>query len=176
VQEILATSGHVRAALTRSAMPALLRWLIFTETGRAMTPAYTKKGSRLYRYYVSTDAIRGRGATGTAAPLRLAADVVETTVVREIRRLVRAPEIVAPAVAAARREAPAVDEREAIAAIGRFDEVWSVLFPAEQARIVRLLVERVTVTADGLAVDLRTDGLGTIVGEMLTPRPEEAIA
>jgi hypothetical protein len=41
---------------------------------------------------------------------------------------------------------------------------------------VKLLVERVTVTADGLAVDLRTDGLGTVVREMLAPKPEEAPA
>lgn len=40
---------------------------------------------------------------------------------------------------------------------------------------MRLLVERVTVTVDGLAVDLRTDGLGTVVREMLAPT-EEAIA
>jgi DNA invertase Pin-like site-specific DNA recombinase len=175
-QQILATNSHVRGAVTRSATPALLRGVIFTETGRAMTPAYTKKGSRLYRYYVSTDAVRGRGTVGTAAPLRLPADVIETAVVREIRGLVHAPEIVAQALAAARKEAPSIDEREAVAAIGRFDDVWSALFPAEQARIVRLLVERVTVTADGLAVDLRTEGLGTVMREMLTPTREEALA
>lgn len=176
VQAILASNGYVRAAVTRSRTPALLRGLIFTEAGRAMTPASTKKGSRLYRYYVSTDAIRGRKAASTLAPLRLPADVVETAVVREIRRLVRAPEIVAQAVAAARRETPEVDERDVIAAVDRFTEIWSELFPAEQARIVKLLVERVTVTADGLAVDLRTDGLGTVVREMLAPKPEEAAA
>jgi DNA invertase Pin-like site-specific DNA recombinase len=176
VQAILATNGHVRAAVTRSAAPALLRGLIFTETGRAMTPAYTKKGSRLYRYYVSTDAIRGRGTVGTTAPLRLPADVVETAVAREIRRLVRAPEIVAQAIAVVRQDTPDVDEGEVVAAINRFGEVWSALFPAEQARIVRLLVDRVTVTAEGLAVDLRTDGLGTVLREMLAPKPEEAIA
>lgn len=176
VQAILSTNGCVRAGVTRSAAPALLRGLIFTEIGRAMTPAYTKKGSRLYRYYVSTDAIRGRGAAGTTAPLRLPADVVETAVVQEIRRLVRAPEIVAQTVAAARRESPSIEERDAVAAIDRFGEVWSALFPAEQARIVRLLVERVTVTTDGLAVDLRTEGLGTVMREMLNPTREEAIA
>lgn len=79
-------------------------------------------------------------------------------------------------IAAVRREAPSVDERDIIASLGRFSDVWSALFPAEQARIVSLLVERVTVTADGLAVDLRTDGLGTVVREMLAPKPEEAIA
>jgi site-specific DNA recombinase len=96
-------------------------------------------------------------------------------VVREIRRLVRAPEIIAQTIAAARKESPSIEERDAVATIGRFDEVWSALFPAEQARVVRLLVERVTVTVDGLAVDLRTDGLGTVVREMLAPT-EEAIA
>lgn len=176
VQAILASNGYARAAVTRSRTPALLRGLIFTETGRAMTPASTRKGSRLYRYYVSTDAIRGRKPPGTAAPLRLPADVVETAVLREVRRLVRTPEIVAQAVAAARRDAPDVEERDVVTAVDRFSEVWSALFPAEQARIVKLLVERVTVTADGLAVDLRTNGLGTVVREMLAPKPEEAAA
>ncbi|GIX16210.1 MAG: hypothetical protein KatS3mg119_0396 [Rhodothalassiaceae bacterium] len=176
VQAILATNGYSRGAVIRSRTPALLRGLIFTEVGRAMTPASTRKGSRLYRYYVSTDAIRGRKPAGTAAPLRLPADVVEAAVVREIRRLARAPEIVAQAVAAARRETPDVDERDVVAAVDRFTEIWSALFPAEQARIVKLLVERVTVTADGLAVDLRTDGLGTVVREMLAQKPEEAAA
>jgi hypothetical protein len=45
VREILATNGHVRGAVTRSATPVLLRGLIFTDTGRAMTPAYTKKAA-----------------------------------------------------------------------------------------------------------------------------------
>jgi DNA invertase Pin-like site-specific DNA recombinase len=171
VQAILAANGHARAAVTRSATPALLRGLIFTESGRAMTPASTKKGSRLYRYYVSTDAIRGRGATATTSPMRLPADVVETAVLREIWRLVRAPEIIARAIVAARKERPAINESEAIAAIHRCSDVWSALFPAEQARIVHLLVERVTVTADGLAVDLRTEGLGTVVREMLGSYP-----
>jgi DNA invertase Pin-like site-specific DNA recombinase len=171
VQTILATNGHARAAVTRSATPALLRGLIFTDTGRAMTPASTKKGSRLYRYYVSTDAVRGRGAAMTTTPTRLPADVTETAVLREVERLVRAPEIVAQAIAAARRELPAINESDAVAAIHRFGDVWFALFPAEQARIIHLLVERVTVTADGLAVDLRADGLGSVVREMMASQP-----
>ena len=120
--------SYARAAVTRSRTPALLRGLIFTETGRAMTPASTRKGSRLYRYYVSTDAIRGRKPAGTAAPLRLPADVVEAAV-REIRRLVRAPEIVAQAVATARQETPDVDERDVVGAVDRFTELWDGRFP-----------------------------------------------
>lgn len=176
VQAIFSTNGRVRAAAIRNGTPALLKGLIFTEAGRAMTPTHTKKGSRLYRYYVSTDAVRGRAAATTDAPSRLPADVVETAVVQEIRRLVRAPEIVAKAVMAVKQEVPTVRERDVVAALNRFAEVWSALLPAEQARIIRLLIERVTVTRDGLAVDLRADGLGSVVSEMLSPRAMESAA
>jgi site-specific DNA recombinase len=40
------------------------------------------------------------------------------------------------------------------------------LFPAEQARIVQLLVERVEVQEDALEVRIRTDGLVSLVGEL----------
>ena len=101
------------------------------------------------------DVIRGRVADAHTPPQRLPADMVENAVVREIRRLVRTPEIVAQAVAAAGQEQPDVEARDAIAALNGFEAVWSSLFPAEQARIVRLLVDRVTITGEGIAVDLR---------------------
>lgn len=104
VQAILATNGRARAAATRRATPALLKGLLFAANGRAMTPAYTKKNSRLYRYYVSTDAIRGRLDTASGGsqdseiarsdlPLRMSADMIESLVLKEIRRLLRTPEI-----------------------------------------------------------------------------------
>ncbi len=42
---------------------------------------------------------------------------------------------------------------------------WDELFPAEQARIVALMVERVEITEDGLDIRLRTDGLAGLVRE-----------
>ena len=44
-----------RAASTRAQTPALLRGLIFGLTGAAMSQTHTRKGNRLYRYYVSQD-------------------------------------------------------------------------------------------------------------------------
>ena len=175
VQAILAANGRARAAATRSSTPALLKGLIFTETGRAMTPTHTKKGTRLYRYYVSTDAIRGRDIGEMVAPLRLPADMVESAVVREIRRLLRTPEIVAGALAVAKTEMPDIDERDAVAALDRFHELWAALFPAEQARIVRLLVARVIVGSEGVHVDVRTDGVPGLIREMLVPVQQEAV-
>lgn len=51
-----------------------------------------------------------------------------------------------------------------------FAPLWDELFPAEQARIVRLLVERVDLAPAGLRVSLRAEGLQTLVQELMTRR------
>jgi DNA invertase Pin-like site-specific DNA recombinase len=58
VHVILAENAVVRANGARAQTPALLRGLIFAPGGRAMTPSHSRKNGCLYRYYVSTDAIR----------------------------------------------------------------------------------------------------------------------
>src|SRR3954466_15119289 len=176
VHSILQESPRQRAANTRNQTPALLRGLIFGPNGTAMTPTMTKKGSRLYRYYVSMDVIRNRDSDAATGPQRLPAGMVESAVTQEIRRLVRTPEIAARTIVAVRQQAPELTERDVIAALNDFDALWGSLFPAEQARIVHLLVQRVSVSPEGIAVDLRTEGLGSVVRELITPRPEEAIA
>jgi hypothetical protein len=176
VHEILKESPRRRAANSRAQTPALLKGIIFTATGAAMTPTATKKGSRLYRYYASMDLIRGRSTGGSAVPLRLPAGMVEDAVVGEIRRMIRAPEIAARTIKLMREDSPPVDEKAVVRALGEFDQLWAALYPAEQARIVQLLVERVTVGEDGMAVDLRHDGLGSVLRGMMAPRQTEAAA
>ena len=176
VHGILQQSPRLRASNTRSQTPALLKGIIFTETGSAMTPTATKKGSRLYRYYTSMDLIRNRATGEGAGPLRLPAGMVEDVVIGEIRRMVRAPEIAARTIEAFRRENATVDEQAIVSALAGFDQLWAALFPAEQARIVHLLVDRVSVGTSGIAVDLRNDGLGSVVRDMLMPRHQEARA
>jgi len=174
VHAILQESPRQRAANTRTQTPALLKGLIFTDRGIAMTPTVTKKGSRHYRYYTSMDAIRNRACEGRDSFVRLNAGMVEGAVVQHIRSLLRTPEIAARAMEAARRNAPDIDEQDVVTALAGFDGLWESLFPAEQARIARLLIERVTVSADGLTVDLRTEGLGPVIREMVTPERRQA--
>ena len=47
-----------------------------------------------------------------------------------------------------------------------FTTVWNELFPAEQARIVQLLVERVDVHEAAVEVRIRAEGLASLVGEL----------
>ena len=51
-------------------------------------------------------------------------------------------------------------------ALHRLDPLWEHLFPAEQARIVRSLVERVVVGPAGADIRLRLDGLGGLVRDL----------
>jgi site-specific DNA recombinase len=171
---ILQESPRKRANNSRSRTPALLKGLIFSDTGAAMTPTSTKKDAKLYRYYVSMDVIRNRETGEETAPMRLAAGMVEDAVVTEVRRILQTPEVVTKVITALKQQDSAVSEADAIAALHEFSALWAQLFPAEQARIIQLLVRRVTVTAAGLEVDIRREGIAGVIREMVAPRNLEA--
>ncbi|MCB0136770.1 MAG: hypothetical protein KDD75_16820 [Caldilineaceae bacterium] len=63
-----------------------------------------------------------------------------------------------------------ITEDEAREALLRLDPLWGELFPAEQARIVQLLVERVDVRMNGVEVRLRPNGLAGLVREVAGSR------
>jgi len=47
----------------------------------------------------------------------------------------------------------------------RLDDVWDQLFPAEQMRIVRLLVRQVNVSPNNMSMDLHPTGIQRLVLE-----------
>ena len=105
---------------------------------------------------------------------RLPAAEVETAVIDQLRAIFRQPEIVAGTWKAARKKADGISEADARKALQQLDPLWHELFPAEQARIVTLLVERVDIGTDGLNVRLRMDGLNELAREMLAGNVEKA--
>lgn len=149
---------------------------MFSDNGVAMTPTATKKGSKLYRYYTSMDAIRNRANEGRDGFVRLNAGMVEGAVLQEIRKLLRTPEITSQAIAAVRQGDSDIEDNDVVIALAGFDGLWESLFPAEQARIARLLISRVTVSQAGLTIDLRTEGLSSLGRDMLAPRQQENAA
>jgi site-specific DNA recombinase len=102
--------------------------------------------------------------------------MVKDAVIGEIRRMIRAPEIATRVIKALREESAAVDEKAVIKALGEFEQIWTALYPAEQTGIIQLLVDRVTVGTSGIAVDLRQEGLGSVLRDMMAPHQKEACA
>jgi DNA invertase Pin-like site-specific DNA recombinase len=170
VHSILADSPRQRAARTRAQTPALLKGLIFGPTGRAMTPTHTRKGGRLYRYYVSTDVLK-RDADACSVR-RIPAAEIESAVIDQVRGLLRAPEIIVRTWRVVRQPLDGITANDVRTALERLDPLWDELFPAEQARIVQLLVERVDISPDGADIRLRTEGLTNLVADLRAIRPE----
>jgi hypothetical protein len=164
VHAILADNARTRSANTRAQTPALLKGLIFGPTGAAMSPTHTRKGNRLYRYYVSQDVLK-RGPD--ACPVgRVPAAEVEAAVIDQLRGVFRQPDIVVGTWRAVSGEQDDLTEGEVREALTQLDPLWDELFPAEQARIVQLLVERVDVGMHGVEVRLRPNGLSEVVRDV----------
>jgi site-specific DNA recombinase len=86
----------------------------------------------------------------------------------------RQPEIIVATWTAATAVDTDITEEDARDALQQLDPLWDELFPAEQARIVQLLVERVDIGLQGLLnVRLRVDGLTGLVRDM-TVKTERA--
>jgi site-specific DNA recombinase len=121
VQELLTTQGRTHGSLLRNPFRALLKGLLHClSCGRRMTPTHvsTSDGKR-YRYYLCT---AGPKVGRQRCPARsIAALAVEQMVLEQLK-------------AASQDYAPA----EVV-----LDQGWSSLTAAEQARLLRLLVQRV---------------------------------
>jgi len=167
VQTALASKPNgMRKGQIRSERPALLKGLIYTADGCAMTPHATKgRGGRLYRYYLPTRDVKERA--GASALRMLPAGEVEEAVVAQLRGILRAPEMVVRVWREIERshnaEVHGMSEMQVAVALSRIDTVWEHLFPLEQHRIVQLLVERIVVSPRELQVQLHRTGIEHLV-------------
>ena len=99
---------------------------------------------------------------------------IEVAVIDQLRAVFRQPEIVVGTWNAARGHADDITKANACAALQQIDPLRDELFPAQHARIVALLVERVDIGTDGINVRLCVDGLGNLSREMLAGGTGEA--
>jgi hypothetical protein len=162
---VMAEPAHRRGAATRAQVTALLKGLIYGPNGRPMSPSHTRRRGRIYLYYVSREAIAD--GYDTCSVTGVPAADVEGAVLDHIQKLLVAPELVARTWATAKCEGEDdITEREVTNLLADFATVWDELFPAEQARIVQLLVQRVDVQDDALEVRVRATGLASLVAEL----------
>jgi site-specific DNA recombinase len=172
VHAILRESPAIRRNRNRAKTPALLKGVIFGPAGTAMTPTHTRKGGKLYQYYMSATEL----AVGSNnSPIkRIPAAEIEAAVVNQIRTIIQTPEIIVATWRAARKSIPNLSERQVLESFENFDVLWSQLFPAEQARIIRLLIERVEINPQGAAITLRTEGLTSLAEDLHRVDEKEA--
>jgi hypothetical protein len=173
VHSVLKVSPRKRAAHTRANTAAPLKGLLYGPDGAAFSPSHTRKDGKLYRYYVSQTVLK-HGA-GTCPIGRVPAGRLEETVLNQLRGIFRQPEIIAGTIHAATQNGLNIREEQIRDALMQLDPLWDELFPAEQTRILNLLIERIDLSENGLDIKIRTDGLGALT-QQLTGETNEASA
>ena len=168
VQELLGRNEPKKRAAQNhiGRAPALLKGLIFADDGWAMTPGGTfKKDGRSYRYYINTATMKiGKGACIVS---RVPAAEIDAAVIAQVRKVLQAPEVMSQAIREVLALDPAADPQLAIQTLQSIEPIWDELFPAEQSRIVQLLVDRVTISPSGARIDMKTEGMRDLIKSVI---------
>ena len=167
VQDILSEDAHQRMGKTqtRHKTDALLRGLMYGPDGGKYHITYSKKPSgKKYRYYIpKADNRYGYRSSATGM---IPADQIEEVVVNLLVGALQSPETIQGVWNTVRKQYPEVDEPTTVLAMRRIGEVWKQLFPAEQVRLVNLLIERVQLLSDGVDIVWRESGWRDLAGEL----------
>ncbi|MGH9867072.1 MAG: recombinase family protein [Candidatus Polarisedimenticolia bacterium] len=138
-----ATTGTRRRS-TRAPKAPLAGLLRCVACDAAMSPTYSQKQGRRWRYYVCHKAHR-KGWSTCPSPT-LPAHQIERFVVDRIRAIGTDPELVAATLEEARRLAGPDDRVQAAdlrKALAEFDTVWAAMTTPEQAEVAQTLIERI---------------------------------
>ncbi len=160
VQKVLKHNGRSGGAEVRNKYGALLRGILRCKAcDRAMTHTFTTsrgKHNTQYRYYRCVGAIKSGACTCPSGSLP--APDIEKVVVEEASALLTKPAVAKHVLAAC----PVIDKAWAKLEVKDFEGLWGCLIPREQARVLRLLIERVDFDADGgqIQVTFRSSSVG----------------
>ena len=125
--------------------------LLVDARGERLTPSHAVRNGRRYRYYVSAALITGAG-TDRAQGWRLAAREIEEAVIR-----ILTDALTSPASLVGRFGGAGVPGEQVRKLLGRATHMAAALggSPGERAKLVRELVEQITVDAKTIIIKLR---------------------
>ena len=169
VQAMQKPPSPKRTLVARVPNNALLRGVLYNSTGEPMYPTYTRKPTRVYRYYMDKSQDRFGSTATSRADARVPAEDIEAAVVAQIRTVLTSPEAISAVIAKAQHTTPAIDEATAVMALGRLEDVWEHLQTAERTRIVTLMIARVEIAQHGQRQGIRITwhplGWRALIGE-----------
>lgn len=166
VHAIMATNRVERAADVRRQTAAPLKGLLFGPDGKAMTPTHTKRGDKKYRYYV-THTAQKRGYE--ECPIRMVrAGDIEGIVFDQIKSIFKNPSLIVSTWSVARTMDDGITEDDVREGLQNIETVWDHLYHKEQARLLQLFIEKIRVEPEGIHIDIRTNGINSLVLDLKT--------
>ena len=166
VHAIMATNRVERAADVRRQTPAPLKGLLFGPDGKAMTPTHTKRGDKKYRYYV-THTAQKRGYE--ECPIRMVrAGDIEGIVFDQIKSIFKNPSLIVSTWSVAKTMDDGITEDDVRDGLQNIETVWDHLYHKEQTRLLQLFIEKIRVEPEGIHIDIRTNGINSLVLDLKT--------
>ena len=129
--------------------------------GNKMTPTYTSKQGKKYRYYICQAKFKGNNEECQVG--RIPASETEELVTSQVLNILQKPEIIAGTI---NNKNELISDNEIINSFKSINKVWEELFPAEQARIINLLIKDITINPDGLKINIYKQGLNSLNDEI----------
>ena len=130
--------------------------------GSQMTPTYTSKNGRKYRYYICQAKFKGNNEECSVG--RIPAKEAEELVTDQVLNILQKPEVVSGTIAS--NEEESINQNQIIESFQKIDKVWDELFPPEQARIINLLVKDIIINPDGMNINIYQQGLNSLNEEI----------
>jgi len=162
VQEVFKRKTQIILPSSRVTKPPLLKGIFSCGCcGTLMTPTYTNKKGKRYRYYVCSS--KQRGVNENCPVGTISASEAEDAVIMQVLKLLTSPEIIARTIA---QTAGDLLDNQVISSLKNIDKVWEELFPAEQARIIHLLIKNVTITPEGMDISIYSNGIHSLKQEL----------
>ncbi|WP_257253548.1 zinc ribbon domain-containing protein [Endozoicomonas sp. SESOKO3] len=142
---------------------SFLRGFLFGPEQEALIPTASRSKGKLHRYYVSSTA-RKHGHKHSPLPT-LPAREIEFLVVEHLRDLLKQPEIIFTTWQML-TDQDTFNEDQVREALNDLSDIWNLLFPEEQRRLMKLLVSRIDVHQQGIEIRFHQEGIPTITHEL----------
>ena len=151
VQDKFAANRQKRSLAVGAEAPSLMAGLIVDADGNPMTPTHAKKRAKRYRYYVSASLLAGERPQAKQG-MRIPAGDIEGLVLDRLRVLLSSRIEIGDALAPLDLDAHALDA--ALRNAFGLSERWLAMPPVELKSLVQEIVDRITVAADRIEIQL----------------------
>jgi len=162
VHAILAINKVQRGANVRRQTPAPLKGLLFGPDGLAMTPTHTKKGSKKYRYYVTHTA--NKHSHDQCMVRMIPAGEIEGIVFDQLKIMFKNPAFMASV--SALKVDDSFTNKDILQGLKNIESLWDHLYHKEQARLLQLFITKIQITADGVHIDIQTNGVHSLIMDL----------
>lgn len=158
VQEIFAKNRNTKHQKKSSPYP-LKGLLKCGSCGSTMTPTCCNNHGLKYRYYTCNRHFRSKSCE--FALKNVPAEALEATVTEEVLLKLKSPEVMLKIQELAKENT--IDETHLQSSLKNINETWKYLYPQEQSRIMKLLINFIELREDGLNIQMNMDGFNALL-------------